>query len=50
MVTSGIPLVREIDRVPSVTLPLDREQEARYQRLMDETVRRIGHGNEWHIW
>ena len=38
MVTSGIPLVREIDRVPSVTLPLDREQEARYQRLMDETV------------
>ncbi|MBI3977204.1 MAG: membrane dipeptidase [Chloroflexi bacterium] len=33
-----IPLVKEFDRVPSMTVPLGREQEARFQRLMETTI------------
>jgi membrane dipeptidase len=33
-----IPLTKEIGRVPPVTVPLDSEQEKRYQRLIDEIV------------
>ncbi len=38
MTTGGITLVPEIGRVPSMTVPLDREEEARFQRLMEETI------------
>ena len=31
-----IPLAKEIGRVSSVPVPLDSEQEKRYQRLIDE--------------
>ena len=33
-----IPLAKEIGRVPSMTVPLDADQEQRYQRLVDETI------------
>jgi membrane dipeptidase len=38
MPANDIPLAKEIDRVPSVTVPLDSGQERRYQRLMDEII------------
>ena len=38
MARNGIPLVNEIGRVPSVTLPLNGEEEKRYQRLTEETI------------
>jgi membrane dipeptidase len=38
MPANKIPLAKEIGRVPSVTVPLDNEQERRYQRLMDEVI------------
>ena len=38
MSASDIPLVKEIGRVPSMTVPLDREQELRFQRHMEETI------------
>ncbi len=38
MVTSPIPLVKQVGRVPSMTVPLDAEQERRFQRLMEETI------------
>ena len=38
MAASGIPLARELDRVPSMTVPLDAPQEQRFQRLMDEVI------------
>ena len=33
-----IPLAKEIGRVPSMTVPLDADQEQRYQRLVNETI------------
>ncbi len=36
MAARGIPLARELDRVPSSRVPLDRDQELRYQRLAEE--------------
>ena len=33
-----IPLAKEIDRVPSATVPLDHAQEQRFQRLMDPLI------------
>ena len=38
MAASGIPLAKELDRVPSMTVPLDAQQEQRFQRLMDEAI------------
>jgi membrane dipeptidase len=38
MSASDIPLVKEVGRVPSMTVPLDREQELRFQRHMEETI------------
>src|SRR5687767_12808293 len=32
----GIRLAQQIDRVPSMRVPLDREQERRFNRLLDE--------------
>ncbi len=34
MPTGAIPLAKEIDRVPSSTVPLDHAQEQRFQRVM----------------
>ncbi len=31
-------LVSQVGRVPSMTVPLDRQQEIRFQRLMEESV------------
>ncbi|MCH8282448.1 MAG: membrane dipeptidase [Chloroflexi bacterium] len=38
MAASRIPLAQELDRVPSMTVPLDAQQEQRFQRLMDEVI------------
>ena len=38
MTPSDIPLAKEISRVPSMTVPLDKEQEVRFQRLMEEII------------
>jgi membrane dipeptidase len=38
MGAGGIPLAKEIGRVPSMTVPLNREQERRYWRLMEEAI------------
>ncbi|MBI3976821.1 MAG: membrane dipeptidase [Chloroflexi bacterium] len=38
MGTTAIPLAKETDRVPSTTVPLDRAQEARFQRLMETII------------
>jgi len=38
MVTTPIPLVKQVGRVPSMTVPLDAEQERSFQRLMEETI------------
>ena len=38
MVTRDIPLARQIGRVPSSTVPLDTEQEARYERLIEDVI------------
>ena len=34
----AIPLAKEIDRVPSLTVPLDHAQEQRFQRVMDSLI------------
>lgn len=38
MPTNSIPLAKEIGRVPSMTVPLDRPQELRFQRLAEEAI------------
>ena len=38
MTNRGIPLARELDRVPSGRVPLDGSQELRYERLAEEAV------------
>jgi hypothetical protein len=38
MPSGAIPLAKEIDRVPSLTVPLDHAQEQRFQRLMDPLI------------
>jgi membrane dipeptidase len=38
MPTRRFALVKQVDRVPSMVVPLDREQEARFQRLLEEIV------------
>ena len=38
MPASGIKLAREIDRVPSSVVPLDAQQERRFQRLIEQIV------------
>ena len=38
MPAEAIPLAKEIGRVPSMTVPLDADQEGRYQRLVDEAI------------
>ena len=38
MATHSIPLAQEVGRVPSMTVPLDTDQEARFERLMEEAV------------
>ena len=38
MVTRDIPLARQIGRVTSSTVPLDTEQEARYERLIEDVI------------
>src|SRR5207245_6925202 len=38
MPSGAIPLAKEIDRVPSSTVPLDHAQEQRFQRLMDPLI------------
>jgi membrane dipeptidase len=37
-VTSPIPLAPQVDRVPSMRVALDRDQELRFERLMDDLV------------
>ena len=34
----AIPLAKEINRVPSLTVPLDHAQEQRFQRMMDALI------------
>lgn len=38
MATSAIPLVKQVGRIQSMTVPLDREQERRFQHLMEEVI------------
>jgi len=38
MATTPIPLVKQVGRVPSMTVPLDAEQERSFQRLKEETI------------
>ena len=38
MPSGAIPLAKEIDRVPSSTVPLDHAQEQRFQRLMEPLI------------
>ena len=38
MPLTGIPLAKELDRVPSSRVPLDRQQESRYRRLAEEAI------------
>ena len=38
MVASSIPLAQQVGRAPSITVPLDAEQERRFQRLVEETT------------
>ncbi len=38
MATRGIPLARQIDRVPSTPVTLDARQELRFQSLMEDLV------------
>lgn len=38
VVPSDIPLAAQVNRVPSMRVPLDREQELRFERLMDDLV------------
>ena len=38
MTVSGIPLAQELDRVPSSIVPLNAQEEARFQRIMEEGV------------
>ena len=38
MTTPGIPLAREVGRVPSSTVPLGRDEETRFERIMDQAV------------
>ena len=38
MPSGAIPLAKEIDRVPSLTVPLDHAQEQRFQRVMDPLI------------
>jgi membrane dipeptidase len=38
MPAGAIPLAKEIDRVPSSTVPLDHSQEQRFQRLMESLI------------
>ena len=38
MAARGLPLAQELDRVPSSRVPLDNEQELRYQRLAEEAI------------
>jgi membrane dipeptidase len=38
MAPTTIPLAKEVGRVPSRTVPLNSEQEKRFQRLVDESV------------
>ena len=38
MASSTIPMVKQVGRVPSMIVPLDREQELRFQRLIEETT------------
>ena len=38
MATMAIPLAKQIDRVPSTSVPLDSSQELRFQNLMEDLV------------
>ena len=38
MTATIFPLVKQVGRVPSMTVPLDRAQETRFHRLMDEII------------
>ena len=38
MAQNGIPLVKQIGRVPSATVPLSGQDEKRYQGLLEETI------------
>jgi membrane dipeptidase len=38
MPSGAIPLAKEIDRVPSLTVPLDHAQEQRFQRVMEPLI------------
>lgn len=38
MANNPFNLTKQVDRVPSMTLPLDSEEELRYQRLMEDLV------------
>ena len=38
MTAGAIPLAKEIDRVPSLTVPLDYAQEQRFERLMEPLI------------
>ena len=38
MPNGAIPLAKEIDRVPSLTVPLDHAQEQRFQRVMEPLI------------
>ena len=38
MASEPLPLVREVGRVPSMTVPLDSKQERRFQDLMEQVV------------
>ena len=38
MPSGAIPLAKEIDRVPSLTVPLDHAQELRFQRVMEPLI------------
>lgn len=39
MSADAIPLAKELDHVPSAIVPLDAEQEKRFQRLMEPLIR-----------
>ena len=38
MISGSIRMAQELDRVPSMTVPLDSQQELRFQRLMEEVM------------
>ena len=38
MARNGIQLAKQVDRVPSMIVPLDNQQELRFQKLMEQAI------------